>query len=333
MMYSKTLRLPVRESNLRIDLPKELSVSFDALDVNRLSVPEDLFDPEVPFNNSAVLSAITPLLVISSGNDSYEIIDGCKRFYQSRNRFEKMLCAVIQAKLSPVSHGLVRLICNQSRPFHIREKFLITCWIKKMLPDIPIQTVLLQFGIPAREIEYLEQLQSSNDITKNAVFDNQLDLSLISYFKILSEHDQQNYLKTFFDFNLSFQTQREFLEWLPEIAYLKKTTVTEILNSPDITEILGNQELNPPQKIHKIHACLFCLKYPRFSEVQKSWKKHADTVNPDPKKVSFLPEPFFENSRLELKITLTNPDEAKSIFKQLNDLSSEHWQKLINPAQ
>ena len=315
-------------------LPKKLSVAIDSIDISRLTLPDDLFDIQTPLPDTTLFNAINPPVIIPDAENTYTIIDGCKRYqhHKSNNR-TSLPCMIITTPCDTFTRGLLRIALNLHRPTILREQYLFLSWLKKNCPEEGFTSTAQKAGFSPRNIEQLLQLYNSEDHVKDAVFEGTIDLSLISLFEVFTVEDQLYFLTAFKDFKFSMQTQRELLDWLPEIAYTGKTTISEILSAPKMKEILENSSLNRPQKIQKIHAYLYTQKFPRLSEAQIIWKKQSASCNPDTGHVTFTPYPFFEKNQLDISISVTTADQATEIFKKLSSISQEEWAKLLYPLR
>jgi hypothetical protein len=152
-------------------------------------------------------------------------------------------------------------------------------------------------------------------------------------FDRLDAADQQAILSLSSQLRLSLQTEREFLEWLPEIAYCRKQTVAMVLETPEILDAMNSPALNAPQKIEKIRACIFSLRFPRYDAALKQWKQLSNKTFGNMPGVAVTPSPYFEKNRIELRITVTNAEQAREIMGKLGEISRETWTSLINPLK
>jgi hypothetical protein len=152
-------------------------------------------------------------------------------------------------------------------------------------------------------------------------------------FDRLDSADQQAMLSLCGQVRLSLQTEREFLEWLPEIAYLAGQTVATVLDSPEIRKAMNSTDLNAPQKIEKIRACIFSLRFPRYDAALKRWKQVANRTFGSMPGVAISPSPYFEKNKVELRITLTGAEQAREIMEKLGAISQETWESLIDPLK
>jgi hypothetical protein len=169
------------------------------------------------------------------------------------------------------------------------------------------------------------------------VNEGRLALRLAPDLCLMETRDQTAFLEILRRIDLSLQTQREFIEWLPEIAYARETSVFSLLHSAEIQRIINDKILNNPQKIEAIRALLHSWKFPLFDEALKKWKKLAATTsrsvleNEPSSKVVFVPSSAFEINKLEIRITINHAPAAKEIFQRLSNVPQAAWSQLIYP--
>ena len=323
--------LQISTGNIFKELPENVSLSPKIIDITNLTLPQGLFDPETPLPEGDLLDSFLPVIV-RPDNNTFTIIDGCKRYLRhTKNKQSKISCNVIQTKLDNYTSGLLRIAFNRSRSRPLREKILFLSWLQNNCIKETFEPTAQNAGFSPKDIELMTPILSCDAHIKEALFNGSLDISLVTHFQVLTREDQTCFLKVFKNMKLSLQTQREFLEWLPEIAYNENTTVCEILSETQITTILEDAKLNDPQRIQKIHSYLYEKKFPRLSDARNIWKKQAAALNPDPSCVTFVPNPYFEKNLLEIKISVTNSRGAATIFKKLANVSPGEWQTLIYP--
>lgn len=325
-------KLPSIVKNIYKNFPQELSLSYDMIETATITIPDRLFDDKVPLQTAGQFGLFVPLLVLQNGDTQYTVIDGCKRFLTcKKQRRDVISCQVIRTPLDNIAAGLLRILVNQGRPVELRETFMFFTWLKDNFSDNAFLQVVNNLGLNGKRIRQCTSLSSTQKSVQEAFLEKTLDISLIDNFQILSKKDQIKFLETFQDFSLSFQIQREFLEWLPEIAYTKNVSIEEILDHATVQNVLNSTTLNKPQKVQKIRSLLYIQKFPRLSEAEKKWKEASSRVNPDPSCVSFEHNPFFEKNRLDIKITVSSETKAVDILDRLAHISPETWKKLIYP--
>ena len=152
-------------------------------------------------------------------------------------------------------------------------------------------------------------------------------------FNRLDAADQEAFLALSNELHLSLQTEREFLEWLPEIAYSRKQTTAMVLESDEIRAARKSPVLNAPQKIERIRAYIFSLRFPRYDAVLKQWKQLSQRTFGNIPGVAVTPSPYFEKNRLELRISISKADEACEVMQKLAALPKSTWVSLIDPMK
>ncbi|MDD5674708.1 MAG: hypothetical protein PHC61_11130 [Chitinivibrionales bacterium] len=146
-----------------------------------------------------------------------------------------------------------------------------------------------------------------------------------------SEDDQRALVSLFAAFSLSHQTQAQWLQWLPEIAYSSGSSIAEILKSDAIKNICNDDKRNNPQKIQSLHEALFALRFPLYTQMLAQWELAEKELNPDRQQVRFTPSAAFEKNKLEVAITVTDGKKARALFKKLSEIGAASWEKLIYP--
>jgi hypothetical protein len=310
-----------------------IEVSFAMLPISRMGPMKDLYDPKTPGIEPTLGNALLPLIVAKTAHGRYEIIDGCKRHANMRKEKRREIAAAVISTVSDRrSLGLLRVQLNKGRVLHLREKLMLLKWLRTNFAAKEITGVAEDLGIPAQEFGQLALLGACRSCVVDAVAKGTLHLSLIRPFMLLSEKDQDVFFDTFENAALSFQTQRELLEWLPEIAFREKIAAGEVLVSQAVTAILSDKRLNWPQRIEKIRHTLHTRRFPLLAETTARWNKVAQGINPSPSKVNFFPSPSFEKDRLEVRVVLENPQMAPGLFQKLASVAPESWQALISPT-
>lgn len=323
--------LQISTGNIFKELPDKLSFSPKIVSISDLTLPQELFNPEIPLSEANLFDLFLPIIV-RPDNHTFTIIDGCKRYMKFEKTGEStILCNIINTELDEFTTGLLRLALNRDRPQTLQEKILFLSWLKNNGTKETFEEYAQNAGFSPRDIQIMRPLFSGESNMKDALFNGIIDISLLTYFQVLTPEDQQCFIKIGKRMKFSLQTQRELLEWLPEIACNENKTVCDILCEEQITNILEDIKLNNPQKIQKMHSLLYKRKFPRLSEARNIWQKQAAALNPDPSRVTFVPNPNFEKNLLEIKISVTDSQNAATILKKLADVPPGEWQTLIYP--
>jgi hypothetical protein len=211
-------------------------------------------------------------------------------------------------------------------------KAFFSQWTEENFPGTDPASVGRILGISFQKAKHLEEIMSAGDQVRAAVLDNRLHPENIPAFNRWNASDQTAYLVFFKDLRLSFQTERQFLEWLPETAFSNKQSIGSILASEEIKRIAGNATLSAPLKIEKIREHLFSLRNPRYDGVHKHWHTLERKTLANMRNVTVTPSLFFEKNRLELRITVTTAGEARQTMEKLAAVPENTWSALIDPT-
>lgn len=314
-------------------LPAVLSVTQEVIplaDIKRdVSLWFDPLDASTP-----VLPLIQPLLVQKKG-DGYTIIDGYKRFAQLEESSETHgACMVVSTSLSAKESGLVRAALNNSRSFTTSEQVQFALWLQRnQMESSQFDRALGLTGVNAKRARALRKISTASDSAVQAFVDGHLALEHAPDFLCLSPEDQQAFLSFFDGLGLSVQSQREFLQWLPEIAYAQATSLAELLRHSQVKAARETGSLTPNQRIEKIRSVLFAIRFPRFAETRDRWNQAARAANPNPASVTFAPSPAFEKKRLDITIRVNDAHSATRLFSRLAAVDESLWSSLIDPIE
>ena len=301
------------------------------LSVDRIGFPEMLYS-QGNMTATALQSSVYPVIVYDD-NGMYRIIDGCKRFAALALKEHKNCpCMVLTSINNAHDAAFLRILFNLGRPLAFREKLHYVKWLSEHSSQSVYRQLTSSYPFNAKECHDLEQLFDLQDDILSAVEQGILDPAAASELKHLDLSPRTTILDFFRQITLSRSNQREFIDWLPEIACRNATSISAILASPQISDILSHQTLNQPQKVQKLRDYLYYERFPLFSAAKEQWTSLSRKLNPDPAHFQFIASDSFERNRLEIKITVTKPAEIYQILEKLKNISPEQWDKLIYPA-
>ena len=308
------------------------TIRYGRISLSKLALPRDLYDEaglSKPLHSAQLLN---PLLVSNNNSGMYVIIDGCKRFAcLQRETVAECDCGIVPS-LSLLQQGLVRILLNRGRALNVREQFLFYSWLKTFAGFKEKNDISRFLDLPWDRMADLDELQTSPADVRNAVFENRLHAHNAADFRLLSEKDRNNFLEIFIGLGLSLQTEREFIQWMSEIACAQKSSIKDFPGFQQIKTVTNDTTLNAPQKIQKINSLLRSLRFPGFTSACKNWDKLAREVNPDASNVRFIASPYFEKNRLEVRLVFSRPQEVSETIKKLSGIPEEAWARLINPG-
>jgi len=130
----------------------------------------------------------------------------------------------------------------------------------------------------------------------------------------------------------SLQTQRELIEWLPEIACAEGCTVREVLLCPEADAVRDPRAPNRPQAIEKLRGALRTRRFPRLEAMRKHWEQDVRSANPDPGRVAFVAPEAFERDGVEVRLAIADEHEAARLLRGLSAIPPELWRRITCPA-
>ena len=119
---------------------------------------------------------------------------------------------------------------------------------------------------------------------------------------------------------LSLQKQREFVAIIHEISIRDGCPVQDVIQAPEILDILGNPEPDIPRKANLIRNYLKRRRYPLLSNAQDSFDKIRSSLNLG-ENTTLTPPPGFESNRFTLTFTfskLSDLDKHKQTIERLS---------------
>jgi hypothetical protein len=206
-------------------------------------------------------------------------------------------------------------------------------WAKENFPKIGVAAVSHVIGLDWGKVKRFETLMACSKKIQTAVFAGRLHIENVPFFEKWSAKDQNAFFSFFKGLKLSFQTEREFLEWLPEIAYAGNSSIASLLESDEITGAKNNARLGAPQRIEKIRACIFALRFPGYDAALKKWKHLSQKAFGGLSNVVVTPSPYFEKKRIEVRITISRANEARASLEKMSAIPESVWSSLIDPTR
>lgn len=316
------MKLPITSQHTVLQISTETLMPFEGLTSTEspTQLPETIL--------------LSPILVLESPHDaaSYIIVDGYKRYLSWIERKAPTITCVVIPPVALTDAGKMRIELNCNRPVPFSEKLLSLKWGKSNCTESDYREIARTLSVSGKELRDIELLFDAPAQLVNAVKKGILDSTLVSEIKFFSNEDITAVLSLFCRFPFTRQTQRELLEWLPELVYRNKKTISELFESESVKTVIDDRKLNDPQKIKKIRDHYNELRFPTLVNTKKAWNTLASSLNPAPSNVTFIPSDAFEKSTLEVKIRITDVPEGLNIFKKLSEISERDLESLIYPV-
>ncbi len=262
-------------------------------------------------------------------NGKYKVIDGRKYIGSVPDR--RFLCNVVTPEPSARGSFLLRAILNRDRERDMSETVQSLESLVRHFSGSEFYAAAEAGGFSKAETNAAFLLKEMGDTGREMLKSGFIDLKNAEYLAPLSEEEQKVFYKYLGDFSPSVQNQREFLEWLPEIAYSQGRSLTDILSDKRITEIRENTRLNNPQRLEKIRDILFRLRFPNYSKALKEWDRAAQRMNPDAKNIKIEKSSSFERREFFIRIKVRETDVFRDACKRLARGDEADLKRLMDP--
>ncbi|MDP6332867.1 MAG: hypothetical protein QF788_07295, partial [SAR324 cluster bacterium] len=126
---------------------------------------------------------------------------------------------------------------------------------------------------------------------------------------------------------------RNLIQVLNEVTRLKEISAIEILNFPEILDILGRPNLQAHVRYRLLKQLLDSWRYPELSDLRKRFEQARQHLKLDPR-ISLESDPFFENDDLTLILKVRSYKELRDHLKYLEngttEVMTENLEKLWN---
>jgi hypothetical protein len=318
-------------------LPDSLSdsqVSFSMLPVDAIDYPEELYDARVEQSGDGSYLAVAPIIVCPGSVSRWVVVDGCKRLQAARAAGRvSIACGVVSTLTDPDAAGMLRIMLNRGRHLHLREKLRFMRWLAAHSDPKTNAKLLADLGVSGKEQHELTPLLECDEPCLELISSGWLHIANVRDYLWLKADDATAFLATFGTLHLSLQTQRELVEWLPEIACAERITVAALLAAPEIVAIVNSPTLTAPQKIEKTRDYLHRRRFPRLTSAEKNWQESVRKYTPDSKRVALTHAPNFERDRLTIQVTITEAGQAARIFSALAAIPEDGWETLLCPEE
>lgn len=299
---------------------------FEVREINR----EDLAEGYRVQSGDNVSGYMQRIPVVSMDrNGKYEVIDGRKYIGSVPDRM--FLCNVVTPEPSARGSFILRAILNRGRERDISETVQCLESLVRHFNGSEFYAAAEAVGFSKAETNAASFLKEMGDTGREMLKSGFIDLKNAEYLAPLSEEEQKVFYRYLSDLSPSVQNQREFLEWLPEIAYSHGRSLADILRDRRVTEIRENTRLNNPQRLEKIRDVLFRLRFPNYSKALKEWDRAAQRMNPDAKSVRIEKSSSFERREFFIKIKVRDTDVFRDACKRLTRVDEADLKRLMDP--
>ena len=265
-----------------------------------------------------------PPIIQQALDGTFNLICGRKRLYALKHYSKQTSwpCLIIKPTVAPTAILLYILTDQQLNgplsPIEIAH-FLKYC-LDKMDPNEVINFFLPRLGYKKQEF-HIKQFVSL--LTLEETIQRQIHHGLIIdkiAFELLTLPSRDRFcLSSLFELlQLGTGKQKRILTLSRDIAHRSQKTISSLFEEQDFKNIIGHQEMNPPQKVHTLLELLQKEFYPRSSEAEHIFKDRARRLNlPDNYELTHSLN--FEKDEVYLTLTFPDLESCETACMQKNE--------------
>jgi hypothetical protein len=198
-------------------------------------------------------------------------------------------------------------------------------------PAAVVKTFLPFFSLEPNEKilnTYLSLAQMEDEI-KAYVLKEEVSRSNIRKLSKLTPDNRMAVFSLISPLKLGENRLKETLTLLEEISKRNRCEGKDIVQRPEIQNILSQKELTPSQKTERIKKVLTDLRYPKLNQLEKAFEKKRRDLNL-PSHISLHHLPFFEGKRLKIEFQFESVEEYRTIISCLSQfVNKKEFRELV----
>lgn len=262
-----------------------------------------------------------PILVQELKDKSYEIVTGSRslNIYRTTHSPENIYCRVL-AEDVPTSAILTYLYEEYSTNrnlssielayfFQLCKQHLDSNEQANLFSALRIQTK------PHAITRTLELLSLHHD-AQSAIMSGVIAENMARELLKVSEKDRKTLLNLFAQLRLGGGKQKRLLIFLRDLAGRKAVSIEEVIDQPEIREILDHPDMNTPQKTQNLLQHLQSSHSPSLAHAEKTFRTWTNQFQL-PAKCDLEHSQSFEQDTVTLNVTFSNREQFE-----------ERWEKI-----
>ncbi|MGD9367433.1 MAG: ParB/RepB/Spo0J family partition protein [Desulfobacteraceae bacterium] len=265
---------------------------------------------------------------------SYTIVSGFKRIMACSQLGVKKAPAQILYPDLPLEHCINTSIAENTftRPLNLVEQSLAIRMLDSLYKDqarLCHSATLLGLRVNLDMVDKLRTVGKMHAVLQDAVINGHIALPMaLRLYRMDDESTANRITEIFSQIGLGLNRQREFLDWLVEIARRDGTSILFIIDEGPVSDILNDDDLDRKQKGRLVRQY---LKEKRYPEISKAERRFSDTLKrlQLEKGVRLDAPPFFESQTYRLKIDFTDYEELVSKYRNLKGVISSNTMRSI----
>jgi len=270
------------------------------------------------------LGVINPPLVKKQA-EMFIIISGFRRIAAcSHLGSSDIVVRIVAPKATELDNVKLAISENSlQRPLNLMEQskccsMLAACYNN----DKKLAAAASNLGLPDNHhlFNKIKNLFILPDFIKQSVLNNTISLSMAMELGALEKNIGIEFTKLFVYLGLSLNKQKQFIEYVKEIAILEDISILEVLFADHLKDILKNDDLIKNQKAQQIRYYLKNRRFPAITKGEKEYEEIVKSLKMG-KGIRLVPPKNFESTSYIFSLTFNNIEEIVKLIKKLDKIS------------
>ena len=264
--------------------------------------------------------------VLLADDSGYEVVCGFRRIAACKSLG---LSSISARLLSPDTDKLtcVQLAIAENslqRPLNLIETSRALVLLSGFFSAADdIRRVACMLGLPDNfsAIHKLRQLSGLAPEIQQGVLSNVLSMAMAIELGQMEKSSGIGLSTLFGYLKLGLNKQREILTMIQEIAFRENLTVGDILNSPDLQQILVHEKWDRSQKTVHLRQYLRRRRYPSITSVENDFEARVRSLELE-SGMALIPPRDFEGTTFSFHLNFNNLGELHHRLSRLSEVSS-----------
>ncbi len=305
------------------------SISFSKIDWQDTTytlspLPEEPLTQDFIDSITRVNALLHPPILQKRSQKPYLIIAGRRRLVAAREILKLHACHCLILPQDIGDENLFTILLTDAtskRDLTPIEQAIFLDKARTALDDIRAAHLFLPgFGLAphSSQIQKIIRLLDLEKPIQEAIHRGLLDDSTARELLNLPFRDRMVLFELITDLSLSKSNQRKLTQSCRELASRSRSSITDLLATPEILEILDNSDANIPQKTAKLMARIQNMRLPRYSKAEKDFHTFVASLGL-PRGTQLTHSSFFEKDLLTLTTTFPDRESFLKAWPALRD--------------
>ena len=270
------------------------------------------------------IGVINPPLVREEPGGKYRLVCGYKRLLVCRDiGVERLRCAVVGRYIEDKDALLINLYDNLShRDLNPVEKSIAIGKLQEYYTDETIVKnflPLLRLNPHYSIFNRVRSLSGLEREIKDAVVNGRLDEGAAIKLLGFSKNDRVLLFEVLSALRFSKNKQNEVIDNIYDITKRDECSVSDVLDSTELKDILSNKDLNIPQRGGKMRRFLKKLRYPKIVKAEEGFMEILRGLNLGDR-IRLIPPPYFEGEKYNIEFQFGTIDELEENLEKIDSV-------------